>query len=56
MSNIIGAINDDIDEYYDLCKKYGEKPIADKSGINPYCEHARKLKERQRKEWEKARK
>ena len=52
MSNIISAIYDDIDEYDDLCKKYNEQPVVDKTGINPYCEHAYKLKERQRKEWE----
>ena len=56
MSNMISAIHDDIDEYQDLCKKYGEKPVVDKHGPNPYCAHARQLKERQRKEWEATRK
>lgn len=54
MSNIISAINDDIDEYIYLCEKYNEKPETDKSGINPYCFHARQLKQRRNKEWEQA--
>lgn len=56
MSNIISAIYDDIDEYEALCKKYNEKPVVDKTGINPYCEHARQLKTKQHKEWEEQRK
>jgi len=52
MGSIISAINDDIDEYESLCKFYFEKPVGDKYGIDPYCEHAKELKKRHRKELE----
>lgn len=54
MSNILSAIYDDIEEYVFLCRKYGEKPVCDLPGPNPYCQHARELKERNRKEYEAA--
>lgn len=53
MGNILEAIDDDINEYIRLCSKYGEKPKTDKQGVNPYCDHANELANRQREEWKK---
>jgi hypothetical protein len=33
-------------EYVDLCKKYNEEPEKDTLGINPYTDHAKMLKEK----------
>ena len=56
MGNIFGAINDDLDEYCQLCKKYNETPHykPDARGnliVDCYSEHARRLKDRQHQEY-----
>lgn len=58
MCDILKIINDDIEEYENLCKKYKEpiETVTDINGTrgpNPYGEHACKLKEKQSKEWAK---
>jgi len=44
------SVNEDVDWYLYLCKKYGEEPQSDERGINPYCEHAFELEDRLRQE------
>lgn len=53
MGNLMGAIHNDIEWYRYLCEYYNEKPVTDKYGINPYCEHERKLAKRHTKERER---
>jgi hypothetical protein len=60
MSNIISAIQDDMDEYEDLCREYGETPIRtpDRWGnmlVDCYGKHAQDLKRRARLEYEQER-
>lgn len=55
MGSIMSAISDDIDEYEALCEKYNEKIRYSVGGPDCYGEHARLLKERQRREWENER-
>jgi hypothetical protein len=57
MGSIISAIHDDMNDYERLCEKYSEKAkySPDAYGnmlLDCYSDHARKLKERERKEWE----
>ncbi len=52
MSDILAAIDDDMEEYKELCRKYGEKPQYRKDFgwlVDAYCEHATALKERDRR-------
>lgn len=51
MSDLMARIHDDIEEYVSLCEVYGEKPECDEQGANPYCDHARKLRDRSHAEW-----
>lgn len=44
------SVQDDIEWYEFLCKKFGEKPELDEQGVNPYCEHAYDLEDRLRQE------
>lgn len=58
MSDIISAINDDMEEYESLCKRYGEKPrySPDSRGyplLDCYGKHAEALKEKRDQEREK---
>jgi hypothetical protein len=46
MGSIISAIYDDIEKYESLCKFYFEKPVKDRYGVDPYCEHAQELRQR----------
>ena len=50
MGDILKAIYDDTKDYLVLCSMYGEKPIADKNGVDPYSQHAQKLKDREYEE------
>lgn len=55
MSNIISAIQDDMDEYEELCNRYNEEPLytLNKYGyqmLDCYSVHARDLISRSRKE------
>lgn len=34
----------DVIAYIELCKAMREQPVCDRWGVNPYCEHARKLR------------
>ena len=43
MSDILSAISDDIDSYVALCKRFNEEPERDKSGLDPYGDHAKKI-------------
>jgi adenylate cyclase class IV len=54
MTDIISAINDDMDEYVSLCEKYGHKVRRDENG-NPDCYgvHAGKLERREKEEEDK---
>lgn len=50
-----------MDDYENLCKKYNETPQYSKDAygnnlLDCYGKHAKSLHERQRKEWEAARK
>ena len=56
MSDIISAIKDDMNEYEDLCRQYGETPIRtpDRWGkmlLDCYGNHAQDLKKRARLEY-----
>lgn len=56
MGSVISAIHDDMEEYEDLCRKYGETPhrSPDAYGnllVDCYGQHARLLKQRQQAEW-----
>lgn len=51
MTDIISAIADDIEEYIDLCKKFGEKVQYKRDAYDNliedcYGEHAEKLRQR----------
>ena len=46
MSDMRKAIYEDTQEYEQLCKYYNEKPVCDKHGANPYCEHSKELQRR----------
>jgi hypothetical protein len=50
MGQVKISVQEDIDWYLYLCKKYGEEPQKDEQGINPYSNHAYELKERLRRE------
>lgn len=50
MTNIITAIDNDTDEYISLCNYFNEEPVNDELGVNPYCEHAKKLCEKYNQE------
>jgi hypothetical protein len=50
MSNSITAINDDIDRYVALCKRYNEKVQYTHGSPDCYGEHAKQLRERRRAE------
>lgn len=50
MSNSITAIQDDIDRYVALCKRYGEQPVYGVGGPDAYGPHAKSLRERRSKE------
>lgn len=57
MSNILSAIHDDMEEYVDLCAKYGEEVEYSKDAygnllVDCYGNHARKLYQRQTNERE----
>lgn len=54
MSDLISAIQDDIEEYEWLCNYFNEKPKTSRNRngvkiIDPYGNHADKLKERWKK-------
>lgn len=49
MGSSLSAIYDDVQEYARLCAKYGEEPVRDEVGINPYSDHAKELKNRARR-------
>lgn len=56
MGSILSAIRDDMDEYQDLCRKYGEEvqTTLTAQGVrlpDSYGKHAAKLKKRQAAEW-----
>jgi hypothetical protein len=51
MGDILKAIYDDTQDYLALCSRYGEKPVVDQNGVDPYSQHARKLKDREYAEW-----
>lgn len=58
MGDIIKAIYDDIQEYENLCRHYGEKvrmkkTAHDMSLPDCYGKHAKELKHRREKEWKK---
>lgn len=44
MSDIIKAIHDDMEEYRDLCRKYGEEVQMLRGDPDCYGQHAKKLK------------
>jgi hypothetical protein len=56
MGSILSAIHDDIGDYEDLCRKYGEEvqttPVANGQRLpDCYGAHAKALEERQRREY-----
>jgi hypothetical protein len=46
MSDLRSTIDEDIEWYEFLCKKYGEEPVRDEHGVDPYSDHAYDLLER----------
>ena len=44
MSDMIKAIHDDMEEYRDLCRKYGEEVRMLRGEPDCYGQHAKKLK------------
>lgn len=49
--NILERIQDDVDDYLRLCKRYGERPETSRDGsgglsANPYGAHAKALEAR----------
>ena len=55
MSNILKAIFEDIEEYEDLCRRYGEEVTYSQGSPDCYGSHARELISRRDKEFEVAR-
>lgn len=53
MSYIFSAIDDDTKEYKAICKLYGETPVKDEYGVDPYCKHATDLRKKHYKNLEK---
>jgi hypothetical protein len=51
MGNILSAIHDDIDDYERHCKQFGERPVCDRGGPDPYGPHAKSLKKRAQEEY-----
>lgn len=56
MSDLMSRIHDDINDYLELCRRFGEKPVysRDHSGPECYGAHARKLELRAERERRKA--
>lgn len=50
MGSLLGRIRDDIEEYEELCERYGEKPEYSYGSADCYGEHCKKLKERRDRE------
>jgi hypothetical protein len=40
------SIEKDIEWYKYLCEKYGEEPVLDELGIDPYSDHSYELQDR----------
>lgn len=46
MTDLRSRINDDINDYVELCRYYNEKPVRDEIGPDPYSSHSHKLQKR----------
>lgn len=46
MSDSLTEILYDIKEYMELCRHFGETPVRDAAGPDPYCAHAIELRTR----------
>lgn len=54
MGSLMSRIRDDIAEYEELCRLYGETPDGDWRGVDPYCAHAKALRQRHEEEFEES--
>lgn len=51
MGSSVSAYYDDINEYLDLCQKYGVSPEVDLDGrADPYSDHCMQLKKKYRED------